>query len=179
MDELKELKERLENQRPAPWEALPDLNLYMDQVIGYMPRQLIDYGQGDRLTSAMVNNYIKEGLLPRAERKRYNRAHLAYLTAICAMKQVLPVKDAGLLAGEGETDVQAMYERFRSGLDEALRGTAELLDDGETDLMELARTLALRSYADKLACLRIIELLRKSRSKPDKSKKDRKENRHE
>ena len=43
MEELQELKNRMENQRPAPWEALPDLSLYMDQVIGYMPRQLIQY----------------------------------------------------------------------------------------------------------------------------------------
>ena len=97
MEELQELKNRMENQRPAPWEALPDLSLYMDQVIGYMPRQLIQYGEGERLTSAMVNNYIKDGLMPRAEGKRYARPHLAYLTAICALKQVLPVKDAGLL----------------------------------------------------------------------------------
>ena len=67
MEELRELKTRMESQRPAEWEALPDLNLYMDQVIGYMPRQLIQYGEGERLTSAMVNNYIKDGLLPRAE----------------------------------------------------------------------------------------------------------------
>ena len=82
MEELKELKERLETQRPAEWDALPDLSLYMDQVIGYMPRQLIQYGEGEGLTSAMVNNYIKDGLLPRAEGKRYGKVHLAYLTAI-------------------------------------------------------------------------------------------------
>ena len=102
MEELQELKNRMENQRPAPWEALPDLSLYMDQVIGYMPRQLIQYGEGERLTSAMVNNYIKDGLMPRAEGKRYARPHLAYLTAICALKQVLPVKDAGLLVAAQE-----------------------------------------------------------------------------
>ena len=55
MEELKELKERMEAQRPADWDSLPDLNLYMDQVIGYMPRQLIQYGEEERLTSAMVN----------------------------------------------------------------------------------------------------------------------------
>lgn len=69
----------------------------MDQLISYMPRQLIHYGEGEALTSAMVNNYIKDGALPRADGKRYSRTHLAYLTAICALKQVLSVKDAGAL----------------------------------------------------------------------------------
>ena len=43
----------------------------------------------------MVNNYIKDGHLPRAEGKRYSKAHLAYLTELCALKTVLPVREAG------------------------------------------------------------------------------------
>ena len=41
MDELQNLKDRMEQERPAPWEDLPDITLYMDQLISYMPRQLI------------------------------------------------------------------------------------------------------------------------------------------
>ena len=97
MEEIRALKERLEGERPVDWEGFPDIGLYMDQLINYMPRQLIHYGEGETLTSAMVNNYIKDGAMPRAEGKRYSRTHLAYLTALCALKQVLSVKDAGLL----------------------------------------------------------------------------------
>lgn len=182
MEELQELKARLETQRPAPWDALPDLSLYMDQVIGYMPRQLIQYGEGERLTSAMVNNYIKDGLLPRAEGKRYGKTHLAYLTAICALKQVLSVRDAGLLAAHGEgEEPREVYERFRTELDRALRATEERLDPEVTEeaLPALALELALRSYADKLACQRILDLIRQRRPEtPKKSKKDRKEEKH-
>lgn len=63
MEELRELKSRMEQERPAQWEELPDLALYMDQIISYMPRQLIHFDQGEGLTSAMVNNYIKDGLV--------------------------------------------------------------------------------------------------------------------
>jgi len=179
VEELEELKGRLETQRPANWEALPDLSLYMDQVIGYMPRQLIRYGEEEWLTSAMVNNYIKDGLLPRAEGKRYSKTHLSYLTAICALKQVLPVKDAGMLAGQHAGEgAEAMYQRFCAELDRALTDTAGRLDPdlGEEDLPSLALELALRSYADKLACRRVLELIRQSRPEPTKkSKKERKE----
>ena len=61
MEELLDLKQRLEGQRPASWQELPDIALYMDQIISYMPRQLIHFDEGEALTSAMVNNYIKEG----------------------------------------------------------------------------------------------------------------------
>lgn len=182
MEEIQELKERMNRERPAKWDDLPDLSLYMDQVIGYMSRQLIRYGEEERLTPAMVNNYIKDGLLPRAEGKRYNRTHLAYLTAICALKQVLPVRDAGMLvncsAGEGP---QAMYALFSKELDSALAATADGLDDKAQveDLNELALSLALRSYADKLACQRVLELLREktpqSEGKPKKNRKEEKQ----
>ena len=65
MEELLDLKSRMEQERPTPWEELPDLALYMDQIISYMPRQLIRFDDGEALTSAMVNNYIKDGLVPR------------------------------------------------------------------------------------------------------------------
>ena len=179
MEELRELKTRMESQRPAEWEALPDLNLYMDQVIGYMPRQLIQYGEGERLTSAMVNNYIKDGLLPRAEGKRYGKSHLASLTAICALKQVLPVRDAGLLASKSsDGEPREGYERFCRELNRALQDTAEQLEETcpREELSQLALTLALRSYADKLACQRIIELIRAEQGESEKkSKKERKE----
>ena len=89
MDELQNLKNRMEQERPAPWEDLPDIALYMDQLISYMPRQLIRFEDGPTLTSAMVNNYIKDGLVPRADGKRYGPTHLGYLTAVVALKQVL------------------------------------------------------------------------------------------
>ena len=175
MDELKELKERLSQERPAQWRDLPDIGLYMDQVVSYMPRQLISYAGRDALTPAMVNNYIKDGLLPRADGKKYGRTHLAYLTALCAIKQVLSVKDAGLLlaaASEGR-EPRELYEQFREELDRALDVTAGSLDatDGEEELPGLALALALRSYADKLACQRILELLRARQPQPEKEKR--------
>lgn len=100
----------------------------------------------------------------RAEGKRYSRTHLAYLTALCALKQVLSVKDAGLLlaaASEGRPP-QKLYEQFREELDRALDVTAGSLDGSAEaeELPGLALALALRSYADRLACQRILELLR-------------------
>ena len=99
MDELQNLKDRMEQERPTAWKDLPDIALYMDQLISYMPRQLIRFDEGNALTSAMVNNYIKDGLVPRAEGKRYGPVHLGYLTAVVALKQVLTVRDIGALMG--------------------------------------------------------------------------------
>ena len=166
MKEIKGLKDRLSKQRPDSWEDLPDLSLYMDQLISYMPRQLIPLEEGDALTAAMVNNYIKAGLLPRAEGKRYGRKHLAYLTAICALKPVLSMKElAELLNAVDNLHVVAedWYAFFLGKLDESMNTVADSLDEnaGEGDLPALALRLALDSYVNKLACQRVLALLEK------------------
>lgn len=175
MEEIRELKERLTEERPVEWDALPDIGLYMDQLISYMPRQLIHYGEGESLTSAMVNNYMKDGALPRAEGKRYSRTHLAYLTAISALKQVLSVKDTALLlsaAAEGR-EPRELYDLFRGELDSALTLTADRLDADawEEELPRLALGLALRSYADRLACERVLDILTRKVPGPERGTK--------
>lgn len=161
MEKIKDLKERLNTARPVAWDDLPDINLYMDQVVSYLPRQLINFSEGELLTSAMVNNYIKDGLLPRAQGKKYDRTHLAYLTAICALKQVLSVKEvSAILNANGEAcPPEILYADFTKTLDEAFSETANRLpeDVQEEDLPQLALSLALRSYAAKLACERILD----------------------
>lgn len=174
MEELLDLKQRMEQERPAAWEQLPDIALYMDQIISYMPRQLIHFDEGEQLTSAMVNNYIKDGLVPRAEGKRYSPIHLGYLTAVCALKKVLSVKDTGTLIAAGEQITESpekLYGYFCRALDRALDDTAATLKENapEKELAQLALDLALRSYANQLACARILDILRPSI--PEKEKK--------
>ena len=60
----------LPDRHPVSWDQLPDIGLYMDQVLTYVDRQLGLFrqtGQEHFLTPAMINNYIKDSLLPRAE----------------------------------------------------------------------------------------------------------------
>lgn len=163
MEELRELKERLSQERPASWEALPDIALYMDQIISYLPRQLIRFDESENLTSAMVNNYIKDGLLPRADGKRYGPTHLAYLTAICALKQVLSVKEMKTLIHDGAEgrEPERLYNYFCRVLDRVLKETADELDEDtqRENLARLALDLALSSYAHRLACQRVLTLM--------------------
>lgn len=193
MKEIQRLKEHLEAQRPGGWEELPDLSLYMDQLISYMPRQLIPTEtEGDPLTAAMVNNYIKAGLLPRAEGKRYDRRHLAYLTAICALKPVLSRKELAQLLGAVDAQhvvAEDWYGFFLGKLDESMGTVADSLDENakESELPALALRLALDSYANKLACQRVLTLMEKQGEKVDpapspageKKKKKKEEKRSE
>ena len=97
MKEIEALAALLENERPQEWESFPDIELYKDQLLSYMQRQGIWSKGDDALTGAMISNYIKMGLMPGPVDKKYTREHIAYLTAIQALKQVMSVADTGLL----------------------------------------------------------------------------------
>ena len=184
MHDLNELRQRLQTQRPVPWDQLPDFALYMDQVLSYMDRQVIRFGDDDALTAAMVNNYTKSGLVPRAEGKKYSREHLAYLTAICILKRVMSAREIDLtlsaqLADRG--DVANGYEAFRASLDKAMGQISELMDQyDDAPAADAAVHFALSSCAAGVASshyLRLLQQLRdggepaaesKTRAKPKK-----------
>ena len=190
MHDLNELRQRLQTQRPVPWDQLPDFALYMDQVLSYMDRQVIRFGDDDALTAAMVNNYTKSGLVPRAAGKRYGREHLAYLTAICVLKHVMSTRDMDLLLNEelqGGRTVAQGYGDFCASLDGALTLTAREMEryTDEAALADAAIHFALISYAAGAASSRYVALLRQRKesleqeSKPPKKGRKDKEGSHE
>ena len=165
MYNISELQDRLRTQRPVSWEQLPDFALYMDQVLSYMDRQVIRFSEEDTLTAAMVNNYTKNGLVPRAEGKKYNREHLAYLTAVCILKRVMPTRDVDLLIREELREARQVedgYAAFCASLDSALNLTADEMAgySDENALADAAIHFALLSYASGVASSRYIALLR-------------------
>lgn len=108
------------------WQELPDLELYMDQVLALAGRYLGGCAAGGEkgLTAAMVNNYVKSGAMPAPEKKRYTRTHLAHLLMICLLKPVLPIASIRTLLARGESDEAAFYDRFCALFEEAGRAAA-------------------------------------------------------
>lgn len=84
-----------ETAAPPAWEELPAIPLYMDQVILYLGEslKLFQREEASLLTSSMINNYVKNGLIPHPDKKKYTKEHLAGLMAVCMLKQVLSIQD--------------------------------------------------------------------------------------
>ena len=75
------------------WSDLPDIDLYMDQVISLMEKYLTYVAGADSktLTPSMINNYVKLGIIPAPNKKKYSREHIAHLLIICSLKQIMPI----------------------------------------------------------------------------------------
>ena len=104
--------------RLPAWEQIPDLGLYMEQVV-LLLRQYLDYlppelKQPEPITAAAINNYVRTRLLPEPRKKRYYRVHIAYLIMICTLKQALRLSELQtLLPGDlPEDEVKRAYTAY-------------------------------------------------------------------
>ena len=104
------------------WNELPEIDLYLDQVVNYLERYLTQYSVNKEdkiITKTMINNYVKQGIMPAPEKKRYSRAHIAYLMVICILKQVYSISDIGKLISLTIQyfEISKAYNRFCANLE--------------------------------------------------------------
>ena len=98
MDEqfLNGLIEYLKNLHHVHASQLPSLDLYMDQVTGFMEEHLAPmrrYAEDKALTKTMINNYTKNKILPPPMGKRYTKNHMLVLLFIYYYKSMLSLSD--------------------------------------------------------------------------------------
>lgn len=173
MDHIQELLEILKKEEFTAFEDFPDIDLYMDQVITYLSRESIPLKSQEKLTSAMINNYIKDGIMPRTSGKKYSREHLVYLIIISKLKQVLSVKDIGLLLSKdiANQKIEEYYDSFLT-LSQTVR--ERLVEDVERHQSEtlsaVIMDLAMVSYYYKAVCQFLLDKIAEE-ERPQKDKK--------
>ena len=111
--------------QPMPWAQIPDLGLYMDQVVTLITRAYAPlYGEDAKrcLSPSMINNYVKARIIPRPTGKKYSRDQLVLLIMIVTLKQVSSMEDIRrMLALPEGGSARALYEGFCHRFERALR----------------------------------------------------------
>lgn len=75
---------------------IPNIDLYMDQVLTFMNSNLENvkrYDSDKVMTKTMINNYAKNHLLPAPEKKKYTKEHMMVLMFIYYFKNILSIGD--------------------------------------------------------------------------------------
>lgn len=103
------------------WEELPDIDLYMDQVLSLLDRYLSPIGV-KTVTAAMINNYVKLNLIPKPIGKRYSRMHVAYIFAIAVLKDVFEIAQiqAGVMTEIRLLGLKNAYNLFTQEIESAV-----------------------------------------------------------
>lgn len=84
----KQISASVENFRLPRYQEIPNVGLYLEQASKYVSEYLAVLG-GDGLTSSMISNYVKKGLIESPQKKQYSRDQLAYLLFIGLAKNIL------------------------------------------------------------------------------------------
>ena len=122
------------------WDDLPDISLYLDQLLEYIheilnPIFIIDEDKDVYLTAAMVNNYVKHKYIPAPVKKKYGKGHIAFIISITVLKQVTNLNNAS----QGTRELTSIlgkekaYDMFVLHLEKALKVIVSQLDENPDD----------------------------------------------
>ena len=149
--------------RMPKYEEIPDVGLYLEQTAKYIS-QIYAPVQEISVTSSMISNYVKKGLIKNPIKKQYSREQIAGLIFIVAAKIVISMDNINtlLLIQRKTYPSKTAYNYFCDELENMLKLTfgfdAEILDinDSKTkypELKALMRTtitaIATKIYLDK------------------------------
>lgn len=161
------LIDRLKNLHIPRWEELPNLPLYMDQVLLYLNDCLepLNFGNDKpALTSSMVNNYVKSTIIKKPEKKQYKTYHLAFLMVVLLMKRCYSLSEIQDLIRiysdieHPDDRISHDYNSFVSVFEDCLK---EVLETAKSSreyyenpspeqllMVDVIRTIACKVYAD-------------------------------
>lgn len=169
------------------WAELPDLELYMDQVVALVTRYLDILPQANLtdavITPSTVNNYVRMKVMPAPVRKKYTRVHLAYLILICLLKQSLTLSEIQIILPMDlpESDVRVIYDSFVTRIHDTSRlfinqvkaEAEDVLKPGNGDgrerttrAEELMLTTAVSSVLYRLLATKLLNLQGKPQEAP-------------
>ncbi len=99
------------------WDTLPQLDLYMDQVIILLEQYLapLHCGEDEKtITASIINNYVRMKVMPAPIKKKYSRVHIACLIMICTLKRSLSISyiQRILPSDHSEKSVHQLYDDF-------------------------------------------------------------------
>ena len=172
------------------YEELPDIELYMDQVVTFLEKQvqIFQTSSLDKpITPSMINNYVKGNVISAPISKKYNREHLASIEEVMTLKQVLSIaevkqildelyNDSTLKAESFNTFNKANTEKISVAVDEAFKKLNDIDDNDTKELTNLALNFALYANAYINISKRILFLTRvNNQIKEAKEHKDKEE----
>lgn len=121
------------------WEELPNLSLYLDQVVELTTEALAEIMPSHEkkvLTSSMLNNYVKQSLMPAPIKKRYSKQHIAFLIVITLMKQTSSLSEieTTLNLALKETSLKEFYNEFVHQQEQSLAFVSQNMPANESNV---------------------------------------------
>ena len=198
MDTIKEILKKLSLETNISPQEMPDIDLYMDQVIQLFNHTFTNTKRNDDekvLTKTMINNYAKGKLFIPIKNKKYSKKHLILISLVYQLKGALSINDIKTtLDGinkkltKEDFELEKFYKSFlsiqqRNALDfehefqkraDDVHIEVEKLEDNEAEKLEkilLVSSLVNISNAYRKAAELLIDELKEEQTPPLSTKK--------
>lgn len=96
MENINDLLEKISLEKSVSLEEMPEIDLYMDQVIQLFDQKYKETKRNEDekiLTKTMINNYAKGKLFIPIKNKKYSKKHLILISLIYQLKGALSITD--------------------------------------------------------------------------------------
>lgn len=139
---LRRWENYLINYKLPAWKELPDIGLYMDQVIALLGQYLdfipVEDQKNKPVTPTTINNYVRLKVMPAPEKRKYYRVHIAYLIMIFTLKQGTSINGIQQLlpADAPEEEVKTLYTNYIQRLQDISLFYIEQTRAAAQDLLE-------------------------------------------
>jgi len=152
MEHINQIIEQLNLEASLTLEEMPQIDLYMDQVIQLFENKFTESKRNEDdkvLTKTMINNYAKGKLIFPIQNKKYSKEHLILMSLIYQLKGALSINDIKVtLTGmnqkiiKEEIDLDSFYTSY-------LNLTRQNVEDFKVDLEERVKDVNEEITEDK------------------------------
>jgi len=144
IDKINEYLKALEDYKLPKYTELPQIPLYMEQVVSYICDTLdpLFKDSNNSLTQFMINNYVKAKIIDAPSHKKYNNNHIGYLISISLLKNVVSLRNMAALIEMDKSytsDKEKLYDRFKDINDEILKNQAHKIKSRIDSLNRFSR----------------------------------------
>lgn len=147
--DIKKVFDNLDLENSISLDEMPEIDLYMDQVIQLFEAKLTSLKRNDEekiLTKTMINNYAKGKLLLPIKNKKYSKDHLILMSLIYTLKGGLSINDIKLSLDKiinsyedgGKYPLRELYNCF---LEESKEDAKEFKDNIDDKLQKIENTI--------------------------------------
>lgn len=170
---MKEFAESISEFKLPRWEQIPSLGLYMDQVVTVIEKVLtpvLGFNGEAFITSSMINNYVKLGMVRKPDKKKYSREHIACVLIITILKQSLAISDIrlGMDAVLKRINSENAYNSFCDYVEYAIKTVATSVISSDTSaeidfkfvIGDAMITMAACSFATKIFTGKMVSMIR-------------------
>lgn len=160
--------EKEKNFKMPRYNELPDIDLYIDQVLSYIDKvfEPLQISKDEKpLTSSMVNNYVKKGVVPTTIRKKYSKSHIAYLFIVYIAKQNFTIDEIGRMVKIQNKyyDIETAYNYMCDELENILKAVFDqqpwVTDSTKTnDVQRFLVRSPLIAFANKIYTQKLLDI---------------------